>query len=487
MPKRKAPQDLPNGSESIEELTDKSPHNLPDGPASIEELTDQYGEIFWDRLDPSLRQQIQRSWSNKLVHMGSFYSGWDAYAIGTSKVMSAAGLRPPVFFRASELEEERRNVIMCHPEETRPRHIFGDQTNHVSTQFLEHARNILRNTHSELQEKIEAGWPKQSVQEEAENSLLTQLHELSKTETVREQQYCYSCNQICPTWDTPDDPNVVVGISIGTCCYDFSKFNAQRARRANVVFDTVIPWVSFACVVSAKQPDFIVEECVPESGFLVKGLVLFLGTHWSACTVYLEPCIFGNPQTGKRRFTVYRNMAKLFWNQELPHPTTLFSANVVATLDVFFLQLSETEAKIELAGGRIANGFHANDETIGWKDILLPSHHAHLAEFIVKTMPKLARPPMAFHVDQTGTFGVVQGPIARRLLTKTVVFHFGLGRFQLPREAMLQMGMPVYREPWTSLLSHMAPDVVRQIAGNALHPMVFSAVLLSTLATARAA
>jgi hypothetical protein len=428
---------------------------------------------------------VTHAFGSAAMFLGSYYSGWDAYALGAHQVARAAGLPLPVFFRASEVVPARREFLHAHPAETRSRHIFGDHTSHVSYGFLQRARTILRSREADAQEMISADWPHATIKSTIEEGMILEMRDLCAIAPLNEDQYCYACDKVCSTWDVPNTPDACVGIIAGTCCYDFSKYNQQRKKRAHIVSDTIIPWLVFAFVMMRKQPNFIIEECVPDSLVLVNGMILFLGSHWDVRTLYLEPTSFGNPQTGLRRFTVYRNMAKRFWSQALPHPVSLFETRVVTDLTVFY-GASDEDVVEGLRRARIAKGFHSDDTSITWKDTLPTGHHKQLIKFLIDYVPQLDECPMAFHCDQTPAFGCVQGPLSRRLLRRTVAFHIGLDRLQMPCEAMLQMGMPALIQPWRSLMLTANPTDVREVAGNGLLPMVFSAVFVALLTTGRA-
>ena len=347
---------------------------------------------------------------------------------------------------------------------------------------MDKAATILKNKQTDVKERIDAGWAKECIEPIVEDELMTELHILSQNEPVSDAQYCYACNQICPTWDVAPTPDAMVGIIAGTCCYDHSKFNQQRKQRADVVSDALLPWFAFACVMAARQPNFIIEECVPESMVLVKGLSMFLGPHWDVQTMYLCPSMLGDPQTGLRRYTIYRNMASRVWNRAIPNPVGMFGARVAMDLTIYFAA-DDAYLTQKLEAYCVAKGFHSADTTFMWKDTLPFAHYKRLMNFIERDVPKLESQPIAFNCDQGSLYGCVMGPLSKRLLRRTVSYHFGLNRPQLPYEAMLQMGMPAYDEPWFSFLKDARDDVVRAVAGNAMHPRMFAAVFISTLAS----
>ena len=231
-----------------------------------------------------------------------------------------------------------------------------------------------------------------------------------------------------------------------------------------------------------QQPDFIIEECVPGSLCLVEGLTLFLGRHWDVRTFNLEPSMFGDPQSGMRHYTVYRNMSKRFKVLEVPHPLQLFRSTMLLDMSVYFCG-SDTDVRQALEVARVAGGFSRYDETVGWKDTLPPAHHKRLLQFIASDLANSIELLEAFFTDQSGRSGICTGPMHRRLLRSTIPYHFTLQRLQLPLEAMVQMGMPAMTEPWHSFISQTNPAVVRELAGNALHPRMFATIFLSTLAS----
>ena len=107
----------------------QDPTTLPLGPRTLDELLFGHGAAHWQRLSGDLQCHVIEACEDKLLCLGSFYSGWDAYALGASQTCDAASLRPPYFFRASELVPERRQFILAHPPATRPRHLFGQENN----------------------------------------------------------------------------------------------------------------------------------------------------------------------------------------------------------------------------------------------------------------------------------------------------------------------------------------------------------------------
>ena len=194
--------------------------------------------------------------------------------------------------------------------------------------------------------------------------------------------------------------------------------------------------------------------------------------------------MFGNPQTGLRRFTVYRNMAIRCWRRSLPRPVLLFGSQCVLDKHVFF-GASDADVRAMLGQLRVKRGFAKDDESIVWKGLLPACQYKHLVDVQRDVLPSLEDPKnVTFHCDQTRQWGLVKGPLARRLLTRTIAYSMLLDRFQLPSEAMMQMGMPAAEEPRRSLLETSRPAIAREIAGNGLHPAAYAAVLFSLLTTA---
>jgi hypothetical protein len=396
-------------------------------------------------------------------------------------VLNAAGLPPAAYFHACEVIPATRAFLLAHPVTTRPRHIFADHTEYVCETVIRNAQMVVRNHEADVQEMLAAGWTIACVQERVETAMLSDLRAIFADAVLLENSRCYVCGDQCSTWDVPS--NAIVGIVAGTCCYDHSLFNKSRTERANVVSDTIIPWAAFACCMSRRQPDFIVEECVPNSAVLVKGMKLFLGPHYDAQSFFLEPCMFSNPQTGMRRFTVYRNMATFFWRMEIPHPQLSFGLRTVADMHIYFAA-SAGEVHAALRALRIKKGFHAEDASVTWMHLLGQSKYGHLYGAVKDLLPTLPHQNVLYHVDQSGKWGLVNGPLARRLLRRSHPFSILLKREQLASEALLQMGMPTEEEPWRSFLHTCNDAVARGVAGNGMHPAVYAAVFLSILLSA---
>ena len=458
--------------------------DVPAGPRTLQDMLHGYGNAYWARLPQEVQQHVSDCCGSQTLHMASFYSGWDAYCLGTAKVQDHAGFGLD-FFHSCELVQARREFIKTHDCRMRPRHLFGDHTLYVDEALMLNAQTILASHLTDVQERLDAGWTHDVVKQQVEESLIHALHSLFKGAPLRDLQYCHICDRLCSTWDTPDNGHDCIGVTAGTCCYDHSKFNQSRSKRANVVSNTILVWVVFAWIMAVRQPDFIIEECVPDSLVLVSGLCLFLGIHWDVQTVYLDPKMFGNPQTGMRRYTVYRNMAKRFWKQAFPHPVPLFGSFCVLDLSIFFAADKEFVA-LALQKARRKAGYPMNDGSISWKDTLRQFNHQTLAKFLVERYPQLKHlhgKHVLFLTDQTEKYGLVEGPYARRLLLKTMPFNLLLQRPQLASEAMLQMGMPAFEEPWRTFLSTTPDVVIREVAGNGLHPAVYAAVLLALLTT----
>jgi hypothetical protein len=415
--------------------------------------------------------------------MGSFYSGWDAYALGSANVLAAAGLPPARYFHACELIPARRAFLLAHPATTRPLHIFADHTEYVCETLIRTAQMVVRNHQADVQEMLAAGWTPDCVQDRVETAMLADMKGIFTDAVLLDRSHCFVCGDECSTWDVPSTANAIVGIVAGTCCYDHSLFNKSRTERANVVSDTIIPWAVFACCMSRRQPDFIVEECVPNSAVLVKGMKLFLGQHYDAQSFFLEPCMFSNPQTGMRRFTVYRNIATLFWRMEIPDPQLSFGLRTVADMHIYFAATAD-EVHAALRALRIKKGFHAEDASVTWMHLLSQSKYGHLHGAVKDLLPTLPHQNVLFHVDQSGQWGLVRGPLARRLLRRSHPFSMLLNREQFASEALLQMGMPIQEEPWRSFLQTCNEQVARAVAGNGMHPAVYAAVFLSILVSA---
>ena len=154
-------------------------------------------------------------------------------------------------------------------------------------------------------------------------------------------------------------------------------------------------------------------------------------------------------------------------------------------LSIFFAADKEFVA-LALQKARRKAGYPMNDGSISWKDTLRQFNHQTLAKFLVERYPQLKHlhgKHVLFLTDQTEKYGLVEGPYARRLLLKTMPFNLLLQRPQLASEAMLQMGMPAFEEPWRTFLSTTPDVVIREVAGNGLHPAVYAAVLLALLTT----
>ena len=111
---------------------------------------------------------------------------------------------------------------------------------------------------------------------------------------LKESQWCSMCSKECSTWDVPTmTKEPLVGIVAGTCCFDHSVMNQSKSNRAGITGHTALPWTGFAYEMQCKQPDWIIDECTPDSMQLERGLAKFLGEHYSVNTWILEPCVFG--------------------------------------------------------------------------------------------------------------------------------------------------------------------------------------------------
>jgi hypothetical protein len=463
----------------------RKPTDVPNGFDSLQGLLHDYGRSYWSRMPADDLSHVASTFGSgsRPLYMGSFYSGWDAYAMGTAKVLEAGGLPPATYFHACEVVPETRAFLLAHPAATRPQHIFADHTEYVCESLIRTAKMVVRNHEADVQEMLAAGWTRDCVQDKVETAMLLDLQGLFADAVLRDRSHCFLCGDECSTWAVPSTANAMVGIVAGTCCYDHSLFNKLRTQRANVVSDTIIPWAVFAFCMSRRQPDFIVEECVPNSAVIVKGMKLFLGQHYDEKSFFLEPCMFSHPQTGMRRFTVYRNMATLFWRMGIPDPHLSFGLHTVTDMHIYFAAAAD-EVEVALRALRVKRGFHAENASATWMQTLTPCKYGHLYDAVRDLLPTLPDQNVVYHVDQSGTWGLVRGPLARRLLRRSHPYSLLLKRDQLASEVLMQMGMPTQEEPWRSFLQTCNTGVARSVAGNGMHPAVYAAVFLSVLMSA---
>jgi hypothetical protein len=457
----------------------------PDGFQSLQGLLHEYGQSYWSRVSADDRSHVARTFAagSRPLYIGSFYSGWDAHAIGSANILEAAALPPATYFHACEVIPANRAFLIAHPAATRPQHIFADHTEYVCETLIRSAQIIVRNYEADVQEMLAAGWNADCVQAKVEMAMLSDLRGIFTNAVLLDRSHCFLCNDECSTWAVPCKDDTIVGIVAGTCCYDHSLFNKKRLERANVVSDTIIPWAAFACCMARRQPDFIVEECVPNSAVLVKGMKMFLGKHYDEQSFLLEPCMFSNPQTGMRRFTVYRNMSTHFWRMGIPNPELSFGLCPVTDMHIYFAATTD-EVQAALRAVRIKRGFHADDASATWMHSLSQHKYGNLHSAIRDLLPTLPHQNVLLHIDQSGSWGLVRGPMARRLLRRSHVYSMLLKRSQLPSEALLQMGMPTMDEPWRTFLLSCTDAVVRAVAGNGMHPAVYAALFLSILLSA---
>ena len=263
-----------------------------------------------------------------------------------------------------------------------------------------------------------------------------------------------------------------------------------------------MPWAVTARILQLKQPHMIIEECTPRTMGMVSRLMKYLGPHYDNTTWILEPRDFGNPSTGKRRWTVYRNRARARWTPSLPNPVQRFGLPTTLSSASFFCAPADYELE-QLQQARASHGFAPSDPNISWRD-LLPKHcHKRLLQIMKRwqrestyaessdgrfpmTAGSVLLPPslshLTVHVDQTYSFSMHRKD-AGRLLRNSAPYSIAKDRQMLKAERMLQMGMPAFDGHWRELLDRETEAGVSSVAGNGFHPTVYSAVMLVGLST----
>ena len=281
--------------------------------------------------------------------------------------------------------------------------------------------------------------------------------------------------------------DTMVGVVSGTCCYEHSNFNMKKSLRCGLVEETLIPWMVYAMSMRERQPDWIIDECTPDTVFMVRQLQKWLGAHWSIATWFLEPRDFGSPSSGQRRFSLLMNEARRFWNTPPPSPLDLFGASCELTAEAFYAA-PDVVVQGALEAARRALDFSPQDSSVTWRETL-PCHHyqrllAAEKEFQSGRLSIGDAHCLIYMSDQNVQFGFRTSSHSPRLLRRSSPWNFSLDRPQLKWEVLMQMGMPALEEPWISFLETVEHDVRQEIAGNALHPTVFAAVFLCMLLAA---
>ena len=472
------------------------------GPASVDDLLHKYADVFYSRLSKSEQLSVMTAFTDHL-NMASFYSGWEPTGIAARKLQSASGnsdVGAIDLFHSAECDPVPQRFIQNHPELTRPRHLFGDFTERISFEARQLTLQSVKRHHQLAITLLRSGFDKDFVKQIVEDKLYSEVWDIMQTQKIQEEQHCILCSGTCSTWDIKQEGLEIV--SFGSCCYDHSAANIETDYRAGVVGDSILPWAVTGLILQVKQPHIIIEECTPRTMGMVSRLIRYLGPSYDHTTWILEPCDFGNPSTGKRRWTVYRNMARARWTASLPNPAQRFGLPTTLSSDSFFCAPADLELE-QLQQARASQGFAPNDSNISWRD-LLPKHcHKRLLQIIkrwqeestyaessdgdfpitagsVLLQPSLSH--LTVHVDQTYRYSMHRN-VAGRLLRNSVPYSIAKDRQMLKTERMLQMGMPAFDKCWRELLCKETEAAVSSVAGNGFHPTVYAAVMLAVLST----
>ena len=308
----------------------------------------------------SMRQAV-----NADIEIGSWYSGWDPDFLAIEAVRKALGAECIDFIHSSEICSDRSQFILAHPRKCQPKHLFGDFTMRMPSNILEAAAVLQVDAQRIASQRVAAGEQPACIKEEVEKSLYTSLHNLFHNVAIAPEQECLKCRNRCPVWEV--QRNSVKGMTAGTCCYDHSKLNIRRSSCANVVGQSVIPWACFAHEMRTYKPDFIIEECTPLTEQMVRFMLMFLGEGWTAHSWWLKPNEFGDPQTGKRRWTIYLNHhGNTRWATQIESPVSRFGCTPKLDLNSFWSTPKDVVNQC-LQKLRVKKGFRKNDKSKTWE------------------------------------------------------------------------------------------------------------------------
>ena len=182
-------------------------------------------------------------------------------------------------WRASDVDEVCRRVLLSFDSQRSPQHIFGDITERMPVALRKTLKTLLDEHTSACRAESAPAQPKKKSRIDAGASHGDEVV-MSSEDVVRwgrkfmekakpmvqectawaNHQWCYKCKSYCPLWPPVDDEAAgeVITVAIaGYCCQPWS----QMGKRERWLSPLSLPWLSWAGELLHRQPHIIIGEC----------------------------------------------------------------------------------------------------------------------------------------------------------------------------------------------------------------------------------
>ena len=282
----------------------------PAAPGTLPELL-QWAPQLLQRLlthlvGGALRANLQAAFRDRVMVVTD-YSGFGSPEIALSSLASALQADPGslTFWRASDLLESRRRMLLAGEGNLQAQHIFVDL---AQQRVSARTRRRLQGVHSRAKREFE-----QLMELEGDGAVaakavgLGQRFMASLQEVMEEvvfnlagAAWCYKCQKRCPIHPTSivDDPVVTTVAIAGTTCTSWSAIGHRRKWLA----ESALPFMIWAYEALAAGPDIIIHECTPRFDYMT--LVAIFGSAYFVMSLVFTPMDLGYPCSRPRRWTV---------------------------------------------------------------------------------------------------------------------------------------------------------------------------------------